>query len=56
MSGVAGQRISRGFPVRNAGNISIQVDLKILKDVEYFTVTPSRTVLRPQQVTKAKQL
>lgn len=50
MCGAAGQRVSRALPLRNAGNITFQAELKVIRDPEYFNITPDRVMLKPGQV------
>ena len=50
MSTVIGQRLSRAVPLRNAGNISLQIELKITAYPELFAVSPDKVLLKPGQV------
>ncbi|XP_032230140.2 uncharacterized protein LOC5505880 isoform X2 [Nematostella vectensis] len=47
-TGTAGQSVKRTYALKNMGNINSQVHLKVAEE-KYYTVNPTRTMLRPMQ-------
>ena len=50
LSTTEGQRVSRGIPFRNAGNISLDIQLQVSTLTDLFSVVPERVKLSPGQV------
>ena len=50
MSAAEGQRVSRGIPFRNAGNISLEIQLQVSSFTDLFSVVPDQVKLIPGQV------
>eukprot|EP00794_Sanderia_malayensis_P019054 gene19054-20968_t len=47
LSTAEGQRVSRGIPFRNAGNISLSIELQISTFTDLFSVIPDKVFLLP---------